>query len=58
MTQVENELTRLKALVREFIKETNNVPFRATDCNQDTVRNLLNQLTRATSEQNDRQRTY
>lgn len=42
-----SELEELKSLIRVFLKEIDNVPFRAVDCDQKTVRGLLVRLKRA-----------
>jgi hypothetical protein len=52
--KVQRELEELKGLVRDFIKETVHVPFRAVDCNQEIVYTLWDKLTRAVGEENDR----
>lgn len=54
MSKTEKELIALKNLVKEFLKEVQYVPFRAVDCNQETVYNLLNELVKAVGEKNDR----
>lgn len=51
---VEKELNDLKYLVKEFLKEVQYVPFRAVDCDQHTVYNLLNEMVKAVGERNDR----
>lgn len=43
-----SELEELKSLVRSFLKEIEHVPFRAVDCDQETVRDLMGRLERAT----------
>lgn len=43
-----SELEGLKSLVRSFLEEIEHVPFRAVDCDQETVRGLMGQLERAT----------
>jgi hypothetical protein len=52
--QLQNELIELKSLVREFIDEIEHVPFRAIDCDQETVYTLWNKLIEATGATNDR----
>ena len=52
--QIQDELTGLKSLVKEFLKEVQYVPFRAVDCDQHTVYNLLNEMVKAIGEKNDR----
>jgi hypothetical protein len=52
--KIKDELESLKNTVREFLKEVQHVPFRAVDCNQDAVYNLLNEMVKATGENNDR----
>lgn len=52
--KVQRELEELKGLVRDFIKATQHVPFRAVDCDQETVYTLWDKLTRIVGEQNDR----
>lgn len=54
MTKTENELIALKNLVKEFLKEVQYVPFRAVDCDQHTVYNLLNEMVKAVGVKNDR----
>lgn len=43
-----SELEELKSLVRSFLREIEHVPFRAVDCDQETVRDLMGRLERAT----------
>lgn len=52
--KVQRELEELKGLVRDFIKATQHVPFRALDCDQEIVYTLWDKLTRAVGEKNDR----
>ena len=52
--KIQRELEELKGLVRDFIKEVQYVPFRAVDCDQDAVYNLLNEMVKAVGERNDR----
>jgi len=52
--QIQNELIELKSLVRQFIDEIEHVPFRAVDCDQETVYTLWNKLIDATGATNDR----
>ena len=52
--KVQRELEELKGLVRDFIKATQYVPFRAVDCDQEIVYTLWDKLTRAVGEKNDR----
>ena len=52
--KVQRELEELKSLVRDFLKATEHVPFRAVDCNQEEVYDLWDKLIRAVGEQNDR----
>ena len=52
--QLQNELIELKSLVREFIDSIEHVPFRAVDCDQETVYTLWNKLIDATGATNDR----
>ena len=52
--QIQNELIELKSLVREFIDAIEHVPFRAVDCDQETVYTLWNKLIDATGATNDR----
>lgn len=44
----ESELKKLKSLVRSFLMSIGTVPFRAVDCNQDKVYDLIAQLEHAT----------
>jgi hypothetical protein len=48
--QVRDELIELKSLVREFLKETTYVPFRAVDCDQDKVEELWEKLSNIVQE--------
>ena len=48
MMKKNDELEKLKTLVREFLKEIDTVPMRAVDCNQAAVKTLWNQLVKAT----------
>lgn len=43
-----SELEELKSLIRSFLEEIEHVPFRAVDCDQETVRDLMGRLERAT----------
>lgn len=52
--KVQRELEELKGLVRDFIEATQHVPFRAVDCDQETVYTLWNKLIEATGATNDR----
>lgn len=52
--QLQNELIELKSLVREFIDAIQHVPFRAVDCDQESVYTLWNKLIEATGATNDR----
>ena len=52
--QIQNELIELKSLVREFIDAIKHVPFRAIDCDQESVYTLWNKLIDATGATNDR----
>ena len=52
--QLQNELIELKGLVREFIDAIEHVPFRAVDCDQESVYALWNKLIEATGATNDR----
>ena len=52
--QTQDELIKLKSLVREFIDAIEHVPFRAIDCDQETVYTLWNKLIDATGATNDR----
>jgi hypothetical protein len=52
--QIQNELIELKSLVREFIDAIEHVPFRAIDCDQESVYTLWNKLIDATGATNDR----
>jgi hypothetical protein len=52
--QLQNELIELKGLVREFINAIEHVPFRAVDCDQESVYTLWNKLIEATGATNDR----
>lgn len=52
--QLQNELKDLKSLVKEFLQEVQYVPFRAVDCDQHAVYNLLNEMVKAVGEKNDR----
>ena len=54
LKKTELELITLKNLVKEFLKEVQYVPFRAVDCDQDAVYNLLNEMVKAVGERNDR----
>ena len=42
-----SELEDLKSLVRSFLEEIKHVPFRAVDCDQDTVKHLKARLQQA-----------
>ena len=42
-----DELMKLKELVRKFLDETRNVPYRNVDCDQAIVYDLMNQLGKA-----------
>ena len=48
--QLRDELTELKTLVREFMIAIERVPFRAVDCDQVYVDELIDRLTKATRE--------
>lgn len=52
--KIKDELEALKNTVREFLKEVQYVPFRAVDCDQNAVYNLLNEMVKAVGERNDR----
>jgi hypothetical protein len=52
--KIQDELESLKNTVRKFLKEVQYVPFRAVDCDQDAVYNLLNEMVKAVGERNDR----
>lgn len=52
--QLQNELIELKGLVREFIDAIEHVPFRAVDCDQESVYTLWNKLIDATGATNSR----
>jgi beta-xylosidase len=52
--KIKNELIELKGLVREFIDAIEHVPFRAVDCDQESVYTLWNKLIKATGATNDR----
>lgn len=52
--KIKNELIELKGLVREFLDAIEYVPFRAVDCDQETVYTLWNKLIDATGATNDR----
>lgn len=52
--KAQRELDELKGLVRDFLKATEHVPFRAVDCDQEIVYTLWDKLTRAVGEKNDR----
>jgi hypothetical protein len=41
---VKNELKQLKDLVNQFLDAIYHVPFRAVDCDQDTVEDLWEKL--------------
>lgn len=42
--KIKKELEDLKRLVSEFLDATEFVPYRAVDCNQDTVYTLIEKL--------------
>lgn len=42
--RLQSRHARLRVLVREFLAEIKNVPFRAADCDNKTVRKLERQL--------------
>lgn len=50
MTKTEKELSELKNLVKHFLEETMYVPFRAVDCDQNTVEDLWEKLADAVEE--------
>ena len=50
MTTTEKELVELKSLVKQFLEEIMFVPFRAVDCDQDTVEDLWEKLADAVEE--------
>ena len=52
--KIKDELIGLKGLVREFLDAIEHVPFRAIDCDQESVYTLLNKLIDATGATNDR----
>ena len=52
--KIKKELEDLKRLVSEFLDATEFVPYRAVDCNQDTVYTLIEKLADAIEEKNDR----
>lgn len=50
MTTAEKELAELKNLVSQFLEEIMYVPFRAVDCDQNTVEDLWEKLADAVEE--------
>ena len=52
--KIKDELEELKSLVKEFFKEIEYVPFRAVDCNQEKVYELIEKLEKALAKRNDR----
>ena len=43
----DKKLQELKSLIRQFFKEIEYVPFRAVDCNQQRVNQLIEKLEKA-----------
>ena len=43
-----DELSKLKSMVRRFLKEIRGVPMRAIDCDQEKVHELMGELHEAT----------
>ena len=49
--KIKDELEALKVLVRQFLEAIEYVPFRAIDCDQNTVEDLWEKLADAVEEQ-------
>lgn len=56
MANDESELQKLKSVVRSFLMAVGSVPFRAVDCDQNKMYDLMDQLEHATKSKRKRTR--
>lgn len=56
MANDESELQKLKSVLRSFLMAVGSVPFRAVDCDQNKVYDLMAQLKHATKPKRKRTR--